>query len=233
MSSHARGSVGESSRDRAWVRARRCASAAGGGGRPRRGVGSVRAAPRAASGRTHQQHIAAAEPEEPRRRERQEDLPVDVLQRRLVTLVETRRDAVLLRRDRCRGTQMHADACGADAGMHGPRAWEGCVCACAWEGVRGPLGRRWRACDQTATRTVPTSGFMYVSVALLSRCSSCMLNRGEKSLAWAASGWKGTASRWGLRRWAPPHECGGQPQASRCSLMSLWWPAMARPRRPL
>ena len=179
MSSHARGSVGESSRDRAWVRARRCASAAGGGGRPRRGVGSVRAAPRAASGRTHQQHIAAAEPEEPRRRERQEDLPVDVLQRRLVTLVETRRDAVLLRRDRCRGTQTHADARGADAGMHGPRAWEGCVCACAWEGVRGPLGRRWRACDQTATRTVPTSGFMYVSVALLSRCSSCMVNRSE------------------------------------------------------
>ena len=42
----------------------------------------------------------------------------------------------------------------------------------------------------------------------------------RKPSARAASGWKATASRRGLRRWASPHECGGQPQAFGCSLMS-------------
>jgi len=49
-----------------------------------------------------------------------------------------------------------------------------------------------------------------------------------KPSTWAAFGWKATASGRSLRRWAPPHECGGQPQAFRCSLMR---PAMASPRR--
>jgi len=40
-----------------------------------------------------------------------------------------------------------------------------------------------------------------------------------------------TALRWDLRSWAPPHECGEQPEAFRCSQRSCWWPAMARPRR--
>ena len=53
-----------------------------------------------------------------------------------------------------------------------------------------------------------------------------------KSSTWAASGWKATASRRSLRRWASPHECGGQPQAFGCRLTSPWRPAMASPRRP-
>ena len=193
-----------------------------------RGEASVRA-PRAVSGRTHQQHIAVAEPEEPRRRERQEDLPVDVLQRRLVALVESRRDAVLLRHGRCRGTQTHArrmQACTAQglgkvacAPVHG-RACEG-----RWGGVGVPATRRRRGrCPRAA------------SCRCRSRCcrgAAPGWSNAAKSSAWTASGWKGTASRWGLRRWAPPHESGGQPQAYRCSLTSPWWPAMARPRRPL
>ena len=54
-----------------------------------------------------------------------------------------------------------------------------------------------------------------------------------KSSPWAASGWKATASRWNLSYWASPPECGGQPQAFRCSPTSPWRPAMASPRRPL
>jgi len=54
-----------------------------------------------------------------------------------------------------------------------------------------------------------------------------------KTSTWADSGWRVTVSRRGLRCWASPHECGGQPQAFRCRRMSPWRPAMASPRRPL
>ena len=116
----------------------------------------------------------------------------------------------------CTAQGLGKDAC---AHVHG-RACEG-----RWGGVGVPATRRRRGrCPRAASCTCR------------SRCcrgAAPVWSTAAKSSAWAASGWKGTASRWGLRRWAPPHECGEQPHASRCSLMSPWWPAMARPRRPL
>ena len=52
--------------------------------------------------------------------------------------------------------------------------------------------------------------------------------------SWARPGSSATAVLRGLRCWTPPHECGGQPQAFRCSQTScwwpIWWPAVAPPR---
>jgi len=52
-----------------------------------------------------------------------------------------------------------------------------------------------------------------------------------KPASWARPCARTTASLWHLRHWASPHECGGQPQALRCGLMSRWWQDLPRPRR--
>ena len=58
-------------------------------------------------------------------------------------------------------------------------------------------------------------------------------SNGAKSLSLTGRGSRDTASRSDLRCRASSHECGGQPEAFKCSLMSPWWPAMALPIRPL
>ena len=50
-------------------------------------------------------------------------------------------------------------------------------------------------------------------------------------MAGAASSWRAAALRWDMRRWGSSPESVEQPQAFRCSLMGLRWPATASLRR--
>ena len=52
-----------------------------------------------------------------------------------------------------------------------------------------------------------------------------------KMATWAASSWRAAAFWWDMRRWGSPPESVEQPQAFRCSLMRLRWPATASQRR--
>ena len=87
---------------------------------------------------------------------------------------------------------------------------------------------------QSVSSPVSSSAALMASSYMSSMCSSSITpgwSNAAKMATWAASGWMAPASWWDLRRWASPHECGGQPQAFRCSLMSPWWPAVAPPRQ--
>ena len=72
----------------------------------------------------------------------------------------------------------------------------------------------------------------HVGEAQLHPLGACMVwSNAAKSASWAWLRIRVKPALCDLGCRAPPPECVGQPQAFRCTLMSLWWPAVAPPRR--